>query len=111
MSAKLPVKHIPMAPTPGPPHCSWASRASARSHRVTGLDSLAANGAELGADAGALQHRDAFLGSGDGAVAAEQRRHVHREACVANPAAKRATCGLMPGISVITITAGPVPAT
>ena len=41
-SAKLPVKHMPMAPTPGPPHSSCASRANARSHCVTGLDSLAA---------------------------------------------------------------------
>ena len=41
-SAKLPVKHMPIAPTPGPPHSSCASRASARSHCVTGLDSLAA---------------------------------------------------------------------
>ena len=38
VSAKLPVKHIPIAPTPGPPHASCASFASARSHRVTGLD-------------------------------------------------------------------------
>ena len=42
-SAKLPVKHMPMAPTPGPPHSACASFASARSHCVTGLVSLAAN--------------------------------------------------------------------
>ncbi len=32
-----PVKHMPTAPTPGPPHsaCAWA--ASARSHVTTGL--------------------------------------------------------------------------
>ncbi len=41
VSAKFPVKHIPIAPTPGPPHSSWASRASARSHWVTGLDLFA----------------------------------------------------------------------
>ena len=35
-SAKPPVKHIPMAPTPGPPHrsCSWPARA--RNHSTTG---------------------------------------------------------------------------
>ena len=34
--AKPPVKHIPTAPTPGPPHrsCSWPARA--RSHSITG---------------------------------------------------------------------------
>ena len=42
VSAKFPVKHIPIAPTPGPPHSSWANRASDRSHCVTGLDSFAA---------------------------------------------------------------------
>src|SRR5207245_116284 len=43
VSAKFPVKHMPMAPTPGPPHSWCASRASARSHCVTGLDWLAAS--------------------------------------------------------------------
>src|SRR5207245_604746 len=42
VSGKLPVKHMPMAPTPGPPHSRCARRASARSHCVTGLDALAA---------------------------------------------------------------------
>ncbi|MCY1224436.1 hypothetical protein D9M72_365940 [compost metagenome] len=42
VSAKLPVKHMPMAPTPGPPHSACASRASARSHCVTGLEALPA---------------------------------------------------------------------
>ena len=42
VSAKFPVKHMPMAPTPGPPHSPCANRASERSHCVTGLDSLAA---------------------------------------------------------------------
>ena len=35
-SAKPPVKHIPTAPTPGPPHCSCTSRASARSQTMAG---------------------------------------------------------------------------
>ena len=42
VSAKFPVKHIPMAPTPGPPHSPCANRASDRSHFVTGLDSFEA---------------------------------------------------------------------
>ena len=31
-SAKLPVKHMPIAPTPGPPQAACAYRASDRSH-------------------------------------------------------------------------------
>ncbi len=42
-SAKLPVKHMPIAPTPGPPHSLWAWTAKARSHTTSGLDSFAAN--------------------------------------------------------------------
>lgn len=41
-SAKFPVKQIPIAPTPGPPHSSCARLASARSHIVTGLDPASA---------------------------------------------------------------------
>ena len=40
-SAKLPVKHMPIAPTPGPPHSRCANAASARSHCVAGELSLA----------------------------------------------------------------------
>ena len=36
-SAKPPVKHMPTAPTPGPPHSSCASVASARSQPIAGL--------------------------------------------------------------------------
>ena len=35
-SANPPVKHIPTAPTPGPPHSRWAWRASARSQSIAG---------------------------------------------------------------------------
>jgi len=41
-SAKLPVKHMPIAPTPLPPHSLCACAASARSHWVIGLEALAA---------------------------------------------------------------------
>jgi hypothetical protein len=37
-SAKPSVKHMPMAPTPRPPHSACAFRASARSHSMIGLD-------------------------------------------------------------------------
>ena len=37
-SAKPPVKHMPTAPTPWPPHSAWAWRASARSQSTMGLE-------------------------------------------------------------------------
>ncbi len=40
--ANPPVKHIPTAPTPGPPHASCASAASARSQVIAGLVRLSA---------------------------------------------------------------------
>src|SRR3981189_38981 len=61
VSAKFPVKHIPMAPTPGPPRSPCAKRASDRRHFVTGLDSFAARARkrrDMGADAGHLRHHD-----------------------------------------------------
>ena len=36
-SAKPPVKHMPTAPTPGPPHSAWASAARRRNQPITGL--------------------------------------------------------------------------
>ena len=42
-SAKLPVMHIPIAPTPLPPSSAWTCRQSARSQSTTGLDSFAAS--------------------------------------------------------------------
>ena len=42
-SAKPPVKHMPTAPTPGPPACACRSRASARSQSMTGDVRLSAH--------------------------------------------------------------------
>ncbi len=42
-NANPPVKHMPMAPTPGPPQRSCSALASWRSHEVTGLVFLSAN--------------------------------------------------------------------
>src|SRR3981081_3018815 len=91
VSAKFPVKQIPMAPTPGPPHSSCANLASDRSHFVTGLDAFAAK-----ARNSARRHvetRCAFLGIWDGAIATEQRWHEDSEACVANPAGETRDMG------------------
>jgi hypothetical protein len=77
---------------------------------VTGAGLVGGEGTELCADARLAEDGAALLDLRHGAAAAEQRRQVGGEPRVAHPAAKRATCGLMPGISVMTITAGPVPA-
>ncbi len=42
-SANPPVKHMPTAPTPGPPHSAWALAASSRSHPTIGLVRFRAN--------------------------------------------------------------------
>ena len=111
MSAKLPVKHMPIAPTPAPPHSPCASLASERSHWVTGLDSLAAN-----ARNSALMHARCRTAPPSSTCGTAPSRPNSDGMYTLNPASrtqrlKRATCGLMPGISVITITAGPLPAT
>ncbi len=86
VSAKFPVKHIPMAPTPRPPALPVGEareRAQPLRHRarLAGRER-----AELGTDAGLLEDRDAFLGARHGAVAAEQRGHVDRKSGVSHPA-------------------------
>lgn len=42
-SAKFPVKHMPIAPTPRPPQIGWVCAANARSQSMTGLERFAAN--------------------------------------------------------------------
>jgi hypothetical protein len=41
-TAKPPVRHIPMSPTPGPPQRLWTSRQRARSQSVIGLERFCA---------------------------------------------------------------------
>ena len=43
--ANPPVKHMPIAPTPGPPHSPWVYRARARSQSVIGARRPVANDA------------------------------------------------------------------
>lgn len=103
------MKHIPTTPTPGPPHrsCSWA--ASSRSHTVTGLVFFRAsieNSHEMQAGPSDLSMAEA-----DGAAPGFPKRWgstaVHPMAATLRP--KPATFGVIPGISAITITAGPEP--
>ena len=54
--AKLPVKHMPTAPTPRPPHSACACRASARSQSTIGLERSVGPDGELAPDADAADH-------------------------------------------------------
>ena len=108
--ANPPVKHIPSAPTPGPPQVSWASAASARSHRVTGAVRLAAKAANSFETQAGSDRPDGV----DDAMARPRGRRTERGSTTVQPMpatrrAKSATFGVMPGISAITMTAGPSP--
>ena len=109
--AKPPVKHIPTAPTPGPPHAACASAASAAEPADDRARPVERERRELARDAGPGRDRERVAVRHRLPRGAEQRRHVHREPGVDDaPAEARSTSGWRPGISWITITAGPVPA-
>src|SRR5262245_23879131 len=85
-SAKLPVKHMPIAPTPRPPQsgCAWA--ASARSQSITGLDLSAAKARNSRLmQARAITPRPRSSTPADAGIA-EEPRHEDGEAGVAHPA-------------------------
>ncbi len=108
-SANPPVKHMPTTPTPGPPHRLCSSAAKARSHTVMGLVFFRAsteNSREMHAGPS-----DVTIAAADGSAPGRPKRWgttaVHPTA--ATRRANAATWGVIPGISAITITAGPEP--
>ena len=107
--AKPPVKHMPTTPTPGPPQRSCSAAASLRSHTVTGLVLLRANeenSREM--QAGPIDRRAyAPVGGRPGSPNRLGSTAVHPAAATRRP--NSATRGVMPGISLMTITAGPAP--
>ena len=110
-SAKLPVKHMPIAPTPGPPHSPCARRASARNHATAGVVPLAPS-----ARNSALTHARRSTATPSSTPGTAPSRPNSDGRYTVKPASRthrpnRATCGLIPGISGMTITAGPLPAT
>ena len=108
-SANPPVKHIPTTPTPGPPQCACSAAASLRSHTVTGLVFFSAN-AENSREtqAGPIDCRAYAPDAGrPGSPNRLGSTAVHPAAATRRP--NSATRGVMPGISLITITAGPSP--
>src|SRR5262249_20617068 len=102
------VRHMPMAPTPRPPHSSWARRARARSHSVTGLALFAAssvNSREMQSDKiRPSVGFSALPASGEpnrtGAYTRNPASHTQRQ--------KRASVGVKPYTSWMTITPGPL---
>ena len=108
-SAKPPVKHMPTTPTPGPPQRSCSAAASLRSHTVTGLvlfNAKAENSRET--QAGPIDwNMYAAPGGRPGSPNSTGRTAVHPAAATRRP--NWATKGVMPGISLMTSTAGPVP--
>ena len=109
-SANPPVKHIPTAPTPGPPQAAWASAANARSQRMIGLVSFNAHVVNSRATQPPTSDRIVYptpnglpgVPNSDGIRTWKPRSTTRRP--------KSITPGCNPGISWITITAGPVPA-
>ena len=110
VSAKLPVKHMPTAPTPGPPHSACASRARARSHIVTVLVAPAPS-----ARNSALTHARRKIFAPSSALGSSPSTPKSDGMKTVKPAsrtqrAKRSRCVPMPGSSCRMITAGPPPA-
>jgi len=109
-SAKLPVKHMPTAPTPRPPHSLCAWRASARSQSTIGLE----RSVDQAANSRRMQMPRSMVPkefSGRISLPASPNRWGQNTVmpAAATREAKRSTNGCSPGISWITITAGPVP--
>ena len=105
--ANPPVKHMPTAPTPGPPHCwcSWAARA--RNQATTGLVRRRAR-TENSWEMHARPSEPRVYRPVGSRPSSPNRWGI----TTVNPAsatirANRATLGVMPGSSLITITAGP----
>ncbi len=108
-SANPPVKHMPTAPTPGPPHSSCTCFASARNQIVTGAVFAVASAANsFATHAGTIDCTPYPIdGSRPGVPNNEGSTAVNPSSAKRRPNA--ATFGLMPGISVMTMTPGPLP--
>src|SRR5664280_1379225 len=108
-SAKPPVKHMPTTPTPAPPHSPSAMAASARSQVATRLVRSARMVNSLEMHNPATDRRIAALLNGSpGRPNSDGRKTVYPASI--NHCANSTTPGCSPGISWMTITAGPVPA-
>jgi hypothetical protein len=108
-SANPPLKHMPIAPTPGPPSSRCNDRASARSQPMIGdvwFSAQCVNSLEM--------HTFAIDWARYGPLTSLPGVPTSEGITTVNPAATTsfanlATFGVMPGISCTTITAGPLP--
>ncbi len=91
--AKPPVKHMPTAPTPGPPHLRCSSRANARSQLTTGLVRPAAITVNSRETPGAGERRHGVAGRWGTAVLAEEVGHDRGEAAPPRYARSRLPAG------------------
>ena len=104
-----PVRHIPTTPTPGPPHRTCSDAARPRSQPVTRLSAPTANSVNS-LETHALRNTlpiDLPVFSTPGSPKRWGIATLHPAATTAR--AKSATFGVIPGISAITMTHGPVP--
>ena len=92
-SANPPVKHMPTAPTPGPPHSSCTCFASARSHSVTGASCSVANAANSFETHAGIIDCTPYADRTAPSRASEQRRQHGGETASATRRAKSATFG------------------
>ena len=108
-SANPPLKHMPIAPTPGPPTSAWRLPASARNHAITGAVRPTAHAANSRAT-----HIDAIDCTPYSVVTGLPGVPTNDGITTVNPAsttsfANCSTRGVMPGTSWITTTPGPAP--
>ncbi len=103
--AKLPVRHMPIAPTPGPPQSANARRDSARSQSTTGLDRRAAKIR----NSRRMHTRREFLTVARSPALPKSSGMYTRKPRSAIRSASWTHASVMPGRSCISTTAGPSP--
>jgi len=118
-SANPPVKHIPTAPTPGPPHRSCSKTASALNQSTTGELLPVAHTVNSRLMHARNNESPAYIsaasgfgirGTGSRPGSPNSTGSTAEQPIPATMRANASTFGVIPGISAITITAGPVPA-
>ena len=107
--AKPPVRHMPMTPTPGPPLPSCSTWARSRSHDVTGLAWPLAKRLNSREIQISPKVRSTSRTVGGAASRPKIWGITTRRLRSATWRAKAVTKGVMPGISLMTNTAGPSP--
>ena len=108
-SAKPPVKHMPTAPTPGPPHRLVRVGGRRRNQPLIGVVLFSDERSELGARHTRARSTQARRYGLAPTGCPRQMRHDRGAPDIDDSTGEAATAGVMPGISAMTITAGPSP--